>query len=255
VVTRTPGTLQSNDNFVGAAEIIGNFETTLSVQGLYSRGEMTSALEARGLVVVREGRRILDGASILVRPGEAVAIQGPSGSGKSTLARTLATLVEPDEGSVLLGGKDAREIEPTRFRTRVAFLAQQPAMFAGTVRDNLGVGPSLHRKSLGDSQARELILAVGLDLSILDREASTLSGGEKQRVALARALANGPEVMLLDEPTAALDPDAGERIVALLRALSARGLSMVMVTHVKEHAQALGGTRYRCERGRLSEDA
>src|SRR5258708_23803911 len=99
-------------------------------------GEMTPLLEARALVVVREGRRILDGASILVRPGEAVAIQGPSGSGKSTLARTLATLVEADAGTILLDGQDAREIAPTQFRTRVAFLAQHPPMFASTVRDN-----------------------------------------------------------------------------------------------------------------------
>jgi ABC-type iron transport system FetAB ATPase subunit len=216
---------------------------------------MTPVLEAREIVVLREGRRILDGASILVRPGEAVAIQGPSGSGKSTLARTLATLVEADAGTILLDGQDAREIAPTQFRTRVAFLAQQPAMFAGTVRDNLGAGPLLHGKSLGAAQARELILAVGLDESILPREARTLSGGEKQRVALARALANAPDVLLLDEPTAALDPDAGERIVALLRALSARGLSVVMVTHVEAHARALGGTRYRCERGRVAVEA
>jgi ABC-type iron transport system FetAB ATPase subunit len=211
-------------------------------------------LEARELVVLREGRRILDGASIRVRPGEAVAIQGPSGSGKSTLVRALATLIEPDAGTVLLDGQDAREIAPTWFRTRVAFLAQQPAMFAGTVRDNVGAGPALHGQSLDDHQAQELILAVGLDQSILPREARTLSGGEKQRVALARALANSPKVLLLDEPTAALDPDAGERVVALVRALSARGLSLVMVTHVEAHARALGGTRYRCERGRLAED-
>ena len=212
-------------------------------------------LEARDVVVLREGRKILDGASIVVRPGEAVAIQGPSGSGKTTLARALATLVETDDGTVLLDGQDAREIPPTQFRTRVAFLAQQPAMFAGTVRANLGAGPALHGKSLGDAQARQLILAVGLDESMLPREARTLSGGEKQRVALARALANAPDVLLLDEPTAALDPDAGERIVALLRTLSARGLSVVMVTHVEAHALALGGTRYRCERGRLTRDA
>jgi ABC-type iron transport system FetAB ATPase subunit len=216
---------------------------------------VTPVLEAREIVVLREGRRILDGASILVRPGEAVAIQGPSGSGKSTLARTLATLVEADAGTILLDGQDAHEIAPTQFRTRVAFLAQQPAMFAGTVRDNLGAGPALHGKSLGAAQARDLILAVGLDESILPREARTLSGGEKQRVALGRALANAPDVLLLDEPTAALDPEAGERIVALLRALSARGLSVVMVTHVEAHARALGGTRYRCERGRVAVDA
>jgi putative ABC transport system ATP-binding protein len=216
---------------------------------------MTSALEARELVVLREGRRILDGASILVRSGEAVAIQGPSGSGKSTLARTLATLVEADSGTVLLGGQDAREIAPTRFRTRVAFLAQQPAMFEGTVRDNLGAGPALHGRSLGDAQARELTLAVGLDESILPREARTLSGGERQRAALARALANTPEILILDEPTAALDPDAGARIIELLRALSARGLSVLMVTHVEAHARALGGTRYRCALGRLLVDA
>jgi ABC-type iron transport system FetAB ATPase subunit len=212
---------------------------------------MTSALEAREIVVLRQGRRILDGASILVQPGEAVAIQGVSGSGKSTFARTLATLVEPDAGTVLLGGQDAHEIAPTGFRTRVAFLAQQPAMFAGTVRDNLGAGPALHGKALSGAQARELILAVGLEESILQREARTLSGGERQRAALARALANSPEVLLLDEPTAALDPDAGERIVALLRELSARGLSIVMVTHDEAHARGLNGTRYRCERGRI----
>jgi ABC-type iron transport system FetAB ATPase subunit len=205
-------------------------------------------------VVLREGRRILDGASLVVDAGEAVAVQGPSGSGKSTLVRTLATLIEPDSGAVLLEGRDAREIAPTRFRTRVAFLAQQPAMFAGTVRDNLEAGPALHGTSLADTRARELVAAVGLDEGMLEREARSLSGGEKQRVALARALANSPEALLLDEPTASLDPESGERIVALLRSLCAGGITLVMVTHVDAHARALGGTRYRCERGQVSVD-
>jgi len=216
---------------------------------------MTATLEGRELVVRRGGRRILDGASILVRPGEAVAIQGPSGSGKSTLARVLATLLEADAGSVRLDGRDAHEIAPNQFRTRVAFLAQQPAMFEGTVLENLGAGPRLRGKPFDGAQARELIGAVGIDESMLSREARTLSGGEKQRVALARALANAPEVLLLDEPTAALDPDSGARIVALLRELHGRGLSVVLVTHANEHARALGGTLYRCERGQISVDA
>src|SRR5438270_3936404 len=216
-----------------------------------SSREMTSTLEAGELVVVREGRRILDRASILVRAGEAVAIQGPSGSGKSTFARALATLLEPDAGAVLLGGRDASQIAPTEFRTRVAFLAQQPAMFEGSVVRNLKTGPELHGKSMSDTQASDLIRAVGLDEPILQREARILSGGERQRVALARALANAPEVLLLDEPTAALDPEAGERIVALLRELRTGGLSIILVTHVEAHARALRGTLYRCERGRI----
>ena len=94
-------------------------------------------LEARGVVVSRGGRKILDGASLAVHQGAALCVQGPSGSGKSTLARVLATLSEPDEGVVLLGGVDARRLPPTVFRRRVAFLAQQPVLFGGTVRDNL----------------------------------------------------------------------------------------------------------------------
>jgi ABC-type iron transport system FetAB ATPase subunit len=212
-------------------------------------------LEARELVLVREGRRILDGASMLVHAGEAVAIEGPSGSGKSSFARALATLTEVDSGSVLLGGVDARQLPPTQYRTRVAFLAQQPAMFAGTVLDNLSAGPALRGLRLAAERATELISSVGLDESFLMREARTLSGGEKQRVALARALANGPEVLILDEPTAALDPVAGELIVALVRQLVRSGLSVVMVTHVAAHAQALDGTRYRCEQGRIFPEA
>ena len=209
---------------------------------------MGAEIEARELVLVREGRRILDGASLRVRAGEAVAIEGPSGSGKSSLVRALATLIEV-EGAVLLDGEDARKIAPTDYRRRVAFLAQAPAMFPGTVAENLLAGPALRGET---ADAPELLRTVGLDDSFLAREARSLSGGEKQRVALARALANRPEALLLDEPTAALDPAAGERIVALARECARRGLSVVMVTHVAAHAELLGGTRYRCEKGRIS---
>ncbi|HME92065.1 MAG TPA: ABC transporter ATP-binding protein [Myxococcaceae bacterium] len=210
------------------------------------------ALEGRDLVVVREGRRILDGASLVVAPGEAVAIQGPSGSGKSTLVRTLATLIDPDGGQVLLGGEDAHALAPTWFRTHVAYLAQQPALFPGTVKDNLATGPALHGREMRPGLGVELLAAVQLPEEFLRREASTLSGGEKQRVALARALANEPEVLLLDEPTAALDPDTGVRIVALVKDLSRAGRSVVMVTHDEAHARALGGTQYRCQAGRVT---
>jgi putative ABC transport system ATP-binding protein len=212
---------------------------------------MAPLLEARGVTVSRGGRQILRAASLSIGKGEAVAVQGPSGSGKSTLARVLATLVEPDQGEVLLSGVPARTLRPQEYRRRVAFLAQQPALFAGTVRDNLGAGPSLTGKALGEGEAQALLEAVGLPREMLAREARSLSGGEKQRVALGRALACAPEVLLLDEPTAALDPASGALVVELLRSLCQKGLSVVMVTHVEEHAQALGGRRLRCEGGEV----
>lgn len=215
---------------------------------------MAATLEARELVVVREGRRILDGASLALGPGEVASVQGPSGSGKSTLVRALATLIGIDGGQLLLDGADALQLSPMQYRCRVAFLAQAPAMLPGSVGDNLAAGPALHGKKLEPAQKLKLLEEVGLPASFLEREARTLSGGEKARVALARALANGPEILLLDEPTAALDPDSGARIVALVRSLAARGLSILMVTHDAGHAAALGGTRYRCVAGRVSRE-
>jgi putative ABC transport system ATP-binding protein len=210
-----------------------------------------ATLEARELVLVRGGRRILDGASLSVQGGEAVALEGPSGSGKSTLLRALATLVEPDSGTVLLGGTDARTVPPPTFRTRVAYLPQLPPMFDGTVAHNVGIGPSLRGEKLSRETIAALLEQAGLAPEYADRDARSLSGGETARVALARALANRPEVLLLDEPTASLDPETGLHVVALARSLAGKGLGVVMVTHVPEHAAALGGTRRLVVAGRI----
>lgn len=209
------------------------------------------SLEARGLSFRRGLRLVLDGASLTVSPGELVAIQGRSGSGKSTFVRLLAGLAEPNGGDILLGGVPVSAISPFTYRRAVAYLAQRPAMLPGTVTDNVRAGPALHGKTLEDAQIAALLAAVELGGELGERQARTLSGGEMQRVALARALANEPEIVLLDEPTAALDPEAGERIVALLRTLPARGRSVVMVTHVEAHARDLGGSMYTCLGGRL----
>jgi ABC-type multidrug transport system ATPase subunit len=212
---------------------------------------MAPALEAIDLVLARGGRRLLDGASLAVAPGEVVAVEGVSGSGKSTLLRALATLVEPDAGRVLLAGVDARTLAPPAYRTRVAYVAQDAPMLPGTVAANLAAGPALRGEALGADEVGALLAKVELPGARWPREARTLSGGERARVALARALANRPEVLLLDEPTASLDPATGARIVALVRALGGGGTSIVTVTHLAEHAAGLGGTRYVCEAGRV----
>jgi ABC-type multidrug transport system ATPase subunit len=125
-------------------------------------------------------------------------------------------------------------------------------MLPGTVADNVAAGPALRGHVMTAARRIELLAAVGLGEGFLERAAGDLSGGERQRVALARALGNEPEVLLLDEPTAALDPDTAAQVIDLVRLLAGEGRSVVMVTHVAAHAEALGGSRYVFHEGRLS---
>jgi ABC-type multidrug transport system ATPase subunit len=124
-------------------------------------------------------------------------------------------------------------------------------MFPATVADNVAFGPHARGQPLPEARVAALLAQAELSSDYAAREARTLSGGERQRVALARALANAPEVLLLDEPTAALDPQTGLQIVALVRSLAKDGRAIVMVTHLPAHAEALGGERYLCEAGRV----
>ena len=215
-------------------------------------GGSTPRLEGRGLVVRRDGVAVLDGVSLRVAAGELVTISGPSGSGKSTLLRALATLVPITAGSVWLDGEDSAAIAPQSFRTRVAYVGQESVMLDGSVADNLAYGPALRGVKLADDALTSLLTRVGIAASFLSREARDLSGGERQRIALARSLANDPSALLVDEPTSALDPEAATRVIAILRACAEAGCSVVAVTHVREHGDALGGTSYVCESGVLT---
>jgi putative ABC transport system ATP-binding protein len=211
---------------------------------------MTAALEAKDVVFVRDGRRILDGASLTLARGETATIEGPSGSGKSTLLRVMATLLEPDSGTLVLDGVDARSIPPPLFRKRVAYVAQNPPMLDGSVAHNVSAGPRLRGETLTADAIADLLRQADLPADFAARDARQLSGGERARVAVARALANEPELLLLDEPTAALDPSAATRILDLVRSLGSRGLGVLVVTHAAEHAASIHGTRWVVEAGR-----
>jgi len=183
---------------------------------------------------------VLRGVTLSVARGEVVALVGRSGAGKSTLLRLVNRLEERTEGGVAVEGRDVRDWDVLALRRAVGSVAQVPAMFAGTVAENVGYGPRLHGEdwSACREAAERCVARVGLPAELLDRTASALSVGQQQRVAIARALANRPRTQLLDEPTAALDPASAGEILALLGTLAhTEGLAVLLVTHVPDHAR------------------
>jgi len=189
---------------------------------------------------------VLRDVSLTIGSGS-TALLGPSGSGKSTLLRLLNRLADPDSGTVRFHDTDVRELDPLELRRRVGLVAQLPAPVPGSVADNVCFGPRLRGE---DIDPEEPVRLAGLDSSFLERDASRLSVGEQQRVMLARALALQPEVLLLDEPTAALDEDAKGAVEAALSGL--RDVSLVVVTHDRAQADRLASSVVRLEGGRVA---
>lgn len=186
--------------------------------------------------------RILNDVSFTVARGDALTLVGPSGSGKSTLLRCLNRLEEPTGGVVRFEGDDVRALDPRALRRAAALVMQTPVVFEGSVRENLRVRPALAHGNVSEARLAEALTEVGLDRAMLDRDASTLSGGEKQRVTIARALLAEPRALLLDEPTSALDPPNAALVVdTIARLRDTRGLTIVAVTHQPDLVRRLGG--------------
>lgn len=155
------------------------------------------------------------------------ALVGPSGAGKSTLLRLCNRLEVPTAGTVSFLGEDTAGLDPLVLRRRVGMVFQRPALFPGTVRDNLQVA----RPGVGDDRCTTVLERAGLPAAFLDRVADELSGGEAQRACLARTLVTEPEVLLMDEPTASLDPAAVADLERSTRQLAGDGVILVWVTH------------------------
>jgi putative ABC transport system ATP-binding protein len=189
---------------------------------------------------------VLRGLELRLEPG-ATAILGPSGSGKSTLLRLLNRLAAPDGGEVRFHDEDVRTLDPLELRRSVGLVPQLPAPFAGTVADNVNYGPRLRG---GEADIERYLSLAGLSPDYAEREAARLSVGEQQRVMLARALALEPEVLLLDEPTAALDEVARDAVERALTGLE--GVAMVLVTHDRPQAERLASRVVELREGRIA---
>jgi tungstate transport system ATP-binding protein len=176
------------------------------------------------------GRTVLDIGALDVRPGEILGLVGPSGAGKSTLLRILNFLEPPSSGQVVFCGRPSRDGIPLESRRQVTMVFQRPVLLRASVRANVAYGLQL-RGTRADTQVDEMLALVGLT-HLAQAPAKTLSGGEMQRVALARALVIRPKVLLLDEPTANLDPYNVTLIEDAIRKDNAEhGTTVVVVTH------------------------
>lgn len=189
-----------------------------------------------------DGRPALDGISLAVRPREFVVIVGASGSGKTTLLQLINRLSEPTTGSVRIGGVDAHTLDPIALRRRIGYVFQEVGLFPHmTVAENIAITPRLldwdaERRA---ERVDQLLALVRLDPVYRARFPHQLSGGERQRAGVARALGAGPDVVLMDEPFAALDPLTRDGLAQDYRRLHDElRLTTVMITH--DVLEALG---------------
>ena len=201
---------------------------------------MTPAILCRDVVKLYRSRRALDGISFEVHPGEIVALLGPNGAGKSTTLSILATLLEPTSGHVEVAGHRFPG-EAAKVRRVLGLVPQRIAIYPTlTARENLEYFAALQGldRTTAPQAITRVLAMVGLD-GRADEPTLQFSGGMSRRLNLACGILHEPRVILLDEPTVAVDPQARERIYALERQLAAGGAAILHSTHLMEEAERL----------------
>lgn len=216
--------------------------------------------EIRNIELSLQENKILHGINVSIESGKIYTIVGPSGAGKSMFLRTLNRLVEIEKGDILLDGLSIKTMDPRELRRKVGMVFQLPVLFPGTVGENILAGPVLRGVQVPDDQQDGIIgkalESVDLPLDYADRRSDRISVGEQQRVCIARAIANDPEVLLMDEPTASLDPLSTQRIEKLIRSLNQDlDLTIVVITHNLEQAKRIGDMTMSMKEGRVIQTA
>jgi osmoprotectant transport system ATP-binding protein len=212
-------------------------------------------LDIEGLAKRHGGKAALDGVDLSVPAGQFVALVGPSGSGKTTLLKSINRLIEPDEGSIRIEGRNVRDMPAATLRHGIGYVIQSIGLFPHmNVAENINIVPRL--TGSGEDRAAELLELVALPADMARRYPRELSGGQQQRVGVARALAARPKLMLMDEPFGALDPVTRDALGRAYRDLHERlGLTTLMVTHDIAEALLLADRIVVLIGGRIRADA
>lgn len=200
-------------------------------------------------------KNILEIDNLEIEGGKVTSIVGESGSGKTTLLRLLNKLISCDSGEVKYRGENIESVDSVELRRDVVMLPQIPSIFSGTVRDNLQIGLKFSEKPEADDSVLLSVLELVSFKKSLDEPSENLSGGEKQRLALGRVILLEPEVLLLDEPSSALDEET-ERIIIgkLVEYTKEQKKTLVMVTHSKKIAKNYSDNIVEIKNGRIAEE-
>jgi lipopolysaccharide export system ATP-binding protein len=211
-------------------------------------------LTTDALVKSYRGRRVVNGVSILVRPGEIVGLLGPNGAGKTTTFNMVVGLVKPEAGTIKFLDQVINRLPMhQRARLGIGYLTQEPSVFRKlTVEQNLLAILETCRLSARERRVRLKYLLEELDLTPLARHlAYTLSGGEKRRLEITRALITSPKLMLLDEPFSGIDPIAVYEVQKIIRRLKERGLGVLITDHNVRETLKLVDRAYLIHRGEV----
>lgn len=217
------------------------------------------AVAIAGLLKRYGGATVLDIESLELAAGEAHVIVGPNGSGKTTLLRIIAGLERPDSGDILLLGRKLGDIpskDAARLRRRIGFSAEKPYLFRTTVLRNVEYPLRVRGVARPERarRAREALERLGVR-HLAERNAPLLSAGERERVSIARAIVSGPELVLLDEPFANVDPGAVPLVERVVLELASSGVTVAVATHLLEQAYRLSAKVVRLEEGRVAPPA
>ena len=211
-------------------------------------------LSTGGLAKEYAQRRVVDGVTIHVNPGEIVGLLGPNGAGKTTTFNIVVGIVRPDEGEVLFEGEEITDLPMhERARAGIGYLTQEPSVFRKlTVRENILAILETCDIGTAERQMRLKSLLDELDLSSLsDSKAYQLSGGEKRRLEITRALVTNPKLLLLDEPFAGIAPIAVYEVQKIVRRLRERGLGILITDHNVRETLKMVDRAYLIHQGRV----